>query len=675
MAIVLETSRAVLATCRVSAPSRRKPPALRADHHPQMSFRTDINGLRALAVLAVIANHASPAALPGGYLGVDVFFVISGYLITRNQLSDMAAGDFSVRRFFARRAGRILPALFVICLTSTPFAWWLMDPFALQNFSESVLGVVLLIPNLFFWRHTSYFDTKAHFAPLIHTWSLGVEEQFYLLAPLGFLAIARSRFRSTLLVAAALASLALAEYFWRIGKSEAGFYLPLTRAWEFIVGSMVAFGRSAASVAATPLQVRLRFLSNVGWVGLVASLFALDQNIPVPSLFTLLPVASTAMIIIADEPSVIASRVLGWTPLSFIGTISYSLYLWHQPVLAFARLWSGSAQMLGVLDTFGALLLVLLLATLTWRFVEQPCRSSRKVSGKGFLLVTAASASILISIGAAGVLSKGYRARFNAEQLGLIDQFDKQQNGRYVQRDGNALSEKAFNRDNKPKVLIIGDSYAHDFVNATVEAGISRQIDLSFLYISGACQTYPHVDETEKFVAERARPMCTAMRSRLMTSPQVSQSDLVVVANYWLDWSTAKMAVTQKFLLDKGAKRVIFVGMKRTTSPDPVMLARLPVSARMDHHVPEWPEVGARNSELAAAIGSENVSRINDLYCREGQCRLFTVGGMPISIDGMHLTQAGARAIGHRLWAAPPLSTWARQFDVVTDDHGKSAPP
>ena len=338
-----------------------------------MHYRPEIDGLRAVAVLPVILFHAGIPGFSGGFVGVDVFFVISGYLITSILIKDLDAGNFSLTRFYERRARRILPALSFVMLCCLPFAWAWMIPTDLANFGQSLIAVSVFASNILFWKESSYFAAAAEEKPLLHTWSLAVEEQFYLLFPLVIWALWRFGRQPIfwLIVLVTGASLALSELGWRF-KPDANFYLIPTRAWEFMIGALCAL--SAAR------QKPSHILGLVGLGMILAAIVIFDKSTPFPSLYALVPVIGTALVIQYGGAGSLAGRLLSLKPMVAIGLISYSAYLWHQPLFAFARLRLTEAPSLEVLLILSALSLVL--AAFSWRFVEQPFRRKDRIFNK-----------------------------------------------------------------------------------------------------------------------------------------------------------------------------------------------------------------------------------------------------------------------------------------------------
>jgi peptidoglycan/LPS O-acetylase OafA/YrhL len=302
-----------------------------------MDYRREIDGLRALAVLPVILFHAGFETFSGGFVGVDVFFVISGYLITTNILAEIEQGKFSVVNFYERRARRILPGLYLVMLVCIPFAWFWLLPSDTRDFSQSLIAVSVFVSNILFWRESGYFGSAAELKPLLHTWSLAVEEQYYVLFPL-FLTLFWKLGKVFLLVTLGFVfviSLILAEWGAQ-NRLSAAFYLLPTRVWELLIGAFAAFYLSQVN-----RQDFGRLLSEVtGWSGvalITGAVFAFSKATPFPGFYALVPTIGTVGIILFATQRTTVGKFLGNKLFVGIGLISYGAYLWHQPLFAFAR--------------------------------------------------------------------------------------------------------------------------------------------------------------------------------------------------------------------------------------------------------------------------------------------------------------------------------------------------
>lgn len=354
-----------------------------------LKYRAEIDGLRALAVVPVILFHAGFDLFSGGFVGVDVFFVISGYLITTILVEDIENKRFSIVNFYERRARRILPALFFVMACCIPFAWMWMLPSQLKDFSQSLIAVSLFVSNVLFWRESGYFAVAAEKAPLLHTWSLAVEEQYYIVFPV-FLFLAwrfgKNRVFWMIVVFAAI-SLGLSEWGWR-HYATANFYLAPTRAWELFAGSIAAFIVMKRGVR------KNNMLALLGLAAIIFSIFAYDENTPFPSVYALVPVLGVVLLVLYANEETFAAKVLSTKLFVGIGLISYSAYLWHQPMFAFARIRSIAEPSEFLMIALGAVSFIL--AIFSWRYIERPFRARQKISKNfvfafGFMVMSVAS--------------------------------------------------------------------------------------------------------------------------------------------------------------------------------------------------------------------------------------------------------------------------------------------
>lgn len=344
-----------------------------------MIYRPEVDGLRALAVLPVILFHAGFSLFSGGFVGVDVFFVISGYLITSIILTELNSGTFSLVHFWERRARRILPALYLVLLVSLPMAWYWLSPQDLLNYADSLLAVALFCSNIWFWLSSGYFDAAAEFKPLLHTWSLAVEEQFYLCFPLLMLLLWRycRSLLPVLLTLALMVSLVLAE--WGAQHRPAfTFYMLPTRAWELLAGALVAWWLHQHPRQFPALVTQLASL--LGLLLLIAGCVLIDKTTLFPGFSALLPVGGTVLLLLFADQSTLTGRLLSHKVLTSVGLISYSAYLWHQPLFAFAR--HHTLDKPSIVLMTGLSVLTLVLAWLSWKFIEAPFRQKQRFSRK-----------------------------------------------------------------------------------------------------------------------------------------------------------------------------------------------------------------------------------------------------------------------------------------------------
>jgi peptidoglycan/LPS O-acetylase OafA/YrhL len=438
-----------------------------------LRHRKEIDGLRSIAVLPVILFHAGFEFASGGFVGVDVFFVISGYLITNQIVSEKVAGTFSLADFYERRARRILPALFVVVACCIPFAWLWMTPLQLKEFAKSLVAVCLFSSNIEFWKETGYFAPAVGEKPLLHTWSLAVEEQYYLLFPLFIIVGWRYGQRSivVLVIILGLISLALAEYSSR-HYAGANFYLLPTRAWELLIGATVAMFLLKRTVTSCLTN---NVLSSVGLILILFSVFGFGKTTPFPGFYALVPTLGTALIILWGVRGTLVHSLLSQRPLVGLGLISYSLYLWHQPLLAFGRLHSLYPIPEAVFIFLA--LMSLPLAWFTWRFVEVPARKRSCFEQRALITVMPTAATIICAVGIIFYFHIGFSTRNDllstfenriAHNYGLSAECDRSDDGFQVR--------PACESGPHPTIAVWGDSFAMHLVDGVIAANPKRSI-------------------------------------------------------------------------------------------------------------------------------------------------------------------------------------------------------
>jgi peptidoglycan/LPS O-acetylase OafA/YrhL len=436
-----------------------------------LPYRPEIDGLRTVAVLPVILFHAGFPVFSGGFVGVDVFFVISGYLITTIILREVAAGDFSVLRFYERRARRILPALFVVVLACAPFAWFWMQPLQMRDFGRSVLTLAVYGSNIQFWRESGYFSGSSALKPLLHTWSLSVEIQAYILFPLLLMALRKTGRRGVALTLAGLTVLSLCLAEWgSVNERYANFYLLPSRVWELTAGGLVGLVRLNRG----PVQGGLAGAAAIaGLAAIFWAVVCLDAATPFPSLWTLFPVGGAALVILFAGPETGAGRFLSLRPMVGIGLISYALYLWHQPVFAFARLRLFVEPTAPVMA--GLALATLPLAWATWKLIETPARQLQGRARKSWRQAGLACTLAMLAGGWVAHATDGLPGRLDPRVLGLIP-YTRQ--GLYVPKScvpqpGTGVDDPTFRCVLHPelagRVAVWGDSHALAMLRALTQ--------------------------------------------------------------------------------------------------------------------------------------------------------------------------------------------------------------
>jgi peptidoglycan/LPS O-acetylase OafA/YrhL len=509
-----------------------------------LRYRPEIDGLRAIAVIPVILFHARWNLFRGGYVGVDVFFVISGYLITSIIVADLKEKKFSLLHFYERRARRILPALFFIVALCIPFAWLLLLPGDLASFASSVAAVATFSSNILFWSESGYFDTVAELKPLLHTWSLAVEEQFYVFFPLILLMawrFGRRRLIATLVVLLVI-SLGTAEW-GAYASPAAAFYLLPTRGWELALGALIAiYLKEGENVVGN------EWLSLAGLGLILFSVFAFNERTPSPSLFTLVPTAGVALIILYTSPETAVFRLLSHKWLVGIGLISYSAYLWHQPLLALARN-SIAFYSYRLPTTIGLVVLTFILSFFSWRFIERYFRNPAKLTRTQIYAFSGTTAVLLLVCGIIGVLANGFPDRYQFS-LGAYDADNKvlqSESMTILETISKPYDVDEYERehlwfkldDTRPKVLLVGNSHSKDLFNVF---WFSESVTSAFQIARYGCQ----VQEL------------TASTAPIFSSPNYRAADVIIIVSAFSDEDIQALpAVLDELSNDKKSVAVV----------------------------------------------------------------------------------------------------------------------
>jgi peptidoglycan/LPS O-acetylase OafA/YrhL len=429
-----------------------------------IKYRPEIDGLRAIAVLAVVFYHAEFALsgtnlFTGGFVGVDVFFVISGYLITSIILTDLEKNRFSFRRFYERRARRILPALLVVMLASIPFAWVYLLPSAMEEYAGSVLSSIFFGSNFWFWGEDSYWAEPSALKPFLHTWSLSVEEQFYVIFPLVLLLlwkVAKRRIAALFLLGF-ISSLVLSD-FWTDIDANSTFYLLPARMWELLAGAMLAKLELDRGRVSHAFLGRITPALGVLLIAYAVAFF--DEDTKHPAFATLLPVAGTMMLIWFAKPNEPVSDALGSRFFVGIGLISYSLYLWHYPIFAFGRIRGDTPS---PYDKLGWIILSVLLALITFRFIEKSFRSST-FTAKQSLLFLAAALPLLILFNTYALGTKGAPLRFG-ELSNLFEETPYEGCNNTPAVEYRPHPCEVLKEGSRGEIVLVGDSHARELEN------------------------------------------------------------------------------------------------------------------------------------------------------------------------------------------------------------------
>ena len=441
----------------------------------KITYRPEIDGLRAIAVGAVILYHAQITIFgsqfsKGGFIGVDIFFVISGYLITSIILKELVTtGSFSFKHFYERRIRRILPALLFVMLVSLPFAWMYLLPSNLIDFSKSILFSLGFSSNFYFhYSGQVYGATDGLLKPFLHTWSLSVEEQFYILFPIVLLITFKfiRKYLIYVLIIGFIISLGLAEWTSR-NYPSASFYFLHARMWELIAGSILAYFEIIKGHRSKNQLLNL-ILPTIGLLLIGYSIIFFDDNIFHPSFYTLFPIIGVCLIIWFSNKDELITKILSTKLFVGVGLISYSLYLWHYPIFAFARTTHVFKD--NFIKELSAGLIILFLSILTYYLFERPARN-KKNKFKVILSIITISISILIIFNFTTIKKNGYKNRFYFSKFYSLDELSYVKDSKNFEIDYNYD-----NYDNRKNVLIVGNSHAEDVLNILSKTNLKNKI-------------------------------------------------------------------------------------------------------------------------------------------------------------------------------------------------------
>lgn len=608
---------------------------------PPVGYRPDIDGLRAISILLVLGYHAHPWLLTGGFVGVDVFFVISGFLITQLLLAQEESGRFSIATFYARRVRRIFPALIAVLAATYAIGWLVLLPDQFQLLGQNVAAGVLFASNLFQLGQTGYFAPDAAENPLLHLWSLGVEEQFYIFWPLTLLLLVRSPHRRRWLLAIMIASFAVG-LLTAVNHADWAFYSPVTRAWELLIGCLLAEAKLVRDKSSN-------LLSAVGLAAIVGSAVFLDRSLSFPGAYAALPVIGAALVI-ASPNSVLNRVTLSNKLMVWLGLISYPLYLWHWPLLSYLDILRNGVP--NFLEIWASILISVILSALTYRFIETPLRQRAAITPR--------LAFGLASIGVVGIVTiaaSGFPARFPAElqQIARV----RTQDGAgfldhcFLEKPGAALDASCIEPGDKPLVFLWGDSTAAALYPGLKEAEASHGYRLA-RFSSPGCAP----------ILDMQRNMrCDEVNGLAFQYLEAAHPDIVLLHAMWGDYRDLDgLGATLNRLKALKVPRIVIVG------PVPVWKRTLPHAVvngyRFSHELPgriasgvSGPEADEKMKAFSSAQGVDYISARRAL-CDQYGC--FTLAGdtsQVITTDNVHLSEAGSRflisAIAEELFVFP----------------------
>ena len=602
--------------------------------------------------------------LPGGFVGVDIFFVISGYLISSIVFSEISQSRFSVVSFYERRIRRIFPALFAMLAVCSIVATFYLFPTELVEYGKSVLAATFSASNFFFWQRSGYFDSPAT-KPMLHTWSLAVEEQFYILFPI-FLVIVRKFFPRYLRIgvvffffASLAASAIIVPY-----DSITAFYMPYTRAWELLLGTIISLGGFPRINSAWGRNVTA-FLG----VGLIAySVLVYTDHTPFPGLSALVPCLGSALIIGTGESGdSLPAKVLSWRPVVFIGLISYSLYLWHWPVIVLFWKMAGfdslghslSAYTHGLLrptpcNLLATILISFVLAVLSWKFVEQPFRKGPLRMGGVPLFASAfASMALIAALAASFVFSSGLQWRFSPRSVQLASYLELKDN---FMRDGTCFitsvhqstdnfKDSCLRQDaGKKNFLLIGDSHSAMLWSALQ----STFPNVNFLQASAS--------ECTPFIHSTGAGYCVQLMNYIYQSYLPSHPvQGILICDRWKEKNLPDLAETLQWATQHQLPVVLIGPVPEYDSALPRLLAyavnRNQPAFTGEHRLKELEELDAKMQDLAATAWHVPYVSLYQAICDHSECREYADdgGNIPLMTDADHLSRPGAMLVVRQL--------------------------
>lgn len=633
-----------------------------------LTYRPDIDGLRAIAVLSVLFYHLDETLLSGGFVGVDIFFVISGYLITKLIVNELReTGQFSFKYFYIRRVRRLFPALFATLALSLLVAGYLLSPAHLIEFAKSAVAAIASLSNLYFWSAAGYFDSQSQLKPLLHTWSLSVEEQFYLIWPavlVGLFALSRKWVIPSFIVCMGILSLALnitvfaeqaeiASWFDVEDNqsafdvhSTAFYWLPF-RVFEFAIGAILVWLPHAQQRSKFWLP-ESQFIVGLGLI--IYSVIELDSKIEFPSTAALYPCLGAGLMMLSGPNHRFAALVKNKVAVG-IGLISYSLYLVHWPIIVFLNY--SQQEPLGNIAKFSVVVASLTLAALFYKFVEQPFRkpkASLRAPHKRFLWTAAGAAGVMIAVNSHAVFSGGWLGRYPADVVAQLS-YKKGDYTEYFWHNLYAL-EGDFKGNGKPKVLVIGDSMAADFVNVLVEGELAPQLDVATIAIGDNCKAvFPLNEQQYKVLFAGASEVCKKQHQKVLQNlALLQQADTIVLASYWWEYHWVNyVKSTTKFLAENSPAKVMVLGLKNQTSDGIWFLNKHSLAANIHKiRTPMHPQAATLNQKLRSHQDDYIYFDLLGQFCGIEGCQRVTEEGYVIVFDQAHLSEQGARFIGKR---------------------------
>ena len=617
-----------------------------------MKYRADIDGLRALAVVPVVLYHIGVPGFAGGFVGVDIFFVISGYLICGMIDTDLRNGTFSLGDFYKRRVLRILPALFVMFLATTVLAYVFFLPVELEDYSKSLASAIASVSNIYFAGTAGYFDAPAETKPLLHTWSLGVEEQFYLITPLFMLFAWRFLPKHAKLLFAVVAALSLAAAYAVSHRNQTFvFYLTPFRAWELALGALLAI----KFIPAPKTEFSKTTCGVLGMLLLLGVILLGSPSAPLLLMTSLASVGAVMVIASSERGLSVAGKLLSIRPMVFIGLISYSLYLWHWPLIVFQRTDALFFSELSGLTRTALIAAMIGIAFLSWKFVEMPFRAKgREVSRYMVFAVTGSATASALSLCGLILLVGGAPFRFpeRVVAIGSYLAYDPKPAFRagqcYLSTNRQQLDVESCMKPDRtrPNYLLVGDSHA-----AHLWFGLSSAMpDVNVMQATAsACR--PAVMPVSLLDTRACPKLMQFVFNDFLAHNKV---DKILLSASWKDEDIPGLIDTLDTLRSRGLDVTVLGPIVEYDGALPRLLVdgiqrSKPVAQGM-----RTAGIWERDQAMRRVVTSKGATYLSvyDSVCRDGRCDEFAEGDIPLQFDAGHLTARGSLEVARRLSAS-----------------------
>ena len=625
-----------------------------------VAYKPHIDGLRALAVVSVMLFHFDFEGFSGGFIGVDVFFVISGFLITRIIVNELTTtGTFNFKFFYWRRARRILPALYFTIFLSFIFAVLMLSPQHLKNFGGSLISAVFGLSNIFFWEQSSYFDTQSINKPLLHSWSLGVKEQFCLFWPaiIAFVTYKTPKIILPILIFIGVVSFALNYVYLSNENSSTIFYLVQFRAFEFVIG--------AAMVWLVQLQPKHNFIIEIlmllGLIGVIFSVSQYNKDMIFPYYNALLPCISAAFIIYSGSAKY-TSKILSNKVSVYTGLISYSLYLVHWPVFVFYTYYKrGDGGVVTFLESAILIPICILMSVIIYNFIEKPFRFSwnefSKATKKSIIFIFFLVTVVVVFLSYHANVNNGWTFRISESNKDLMRKNMQEPHGMDILKLNSYVwgseHKNLLSNINGKKVLIIGDSHAGNVANALSETGFSNKNYVSWLIIFASCDII--ISDSKVKIPEHSEEICKKQHTTLSQLNNLKFYDLIILASSWQGQGVMNMEETISKLNERGAldKDIIIIASKYVTNSGLDVLGRVNSSNINEGRLvlPLEHSVKINNQFIKMGLDVNVIYPLKYFCVNDHKCRVLDDDGYILNYDEGHLTPKGAAFFGERLAA------------------------